>query len=615
MFSGNINICGNLVSGYQFFPYFDKLKTNWLMSNSLFRRKSIDKIVHDVDLPADDIHSHGLKRVLTVKDLTFFGIAAIIGAGSFSSLGGAVFNGGPGVVILFVITGIACAFTAFCYSEFASRIPVAGSAYTYAYASFGELFAWIIGWALIMEYSIGNIYVAFSWSDYFTSFLHKTNIHIPDYLTCSYIEAKKAVAEGSSNLELSGAWNSAPKIGGMRMIFDLPAIIINLLITYLVYRGIKESRNFSNVMVILKLAIVGLVVLVGGYLVFSNGLTFNWMPSNEEGIRSFMPNGFSGVMMAVSGVFFAYIGFDAVSVLAEESKNPQRDLPRGMILSLVICTIVYILLTLVLTGAVHYKKFDGIGDPLAFIFEKENLNIGWMQILVSIVAVVAMTSVLLVFQMGQPRIWMSMSRDGLMPPVFQKIHSKFKTPSFATIVTGLVVGVPILFTDKTFVLDFTSIATLFAFVLVCGGVLLIPRKEKVAGQFSLPYINGQFIFPLIIAGVFILFVLLGKGYLADMVNFDFSANEDYINGKSSFMDLATPKISLIIFWIICILLSILTVIKKYSLIPLMGVVTCLYLLTGMTKSNWVWFMSWLILGVIIYFAYGYKKSKLAPPVV
>lgn len=581
------------------------------MSNSLFRRKPIDKIVTDADLPGDDIHSHGLKRVLTLRDLTFFGIAAIIGAGSFSSLGGAVFNGGPGVVILFIITGIACAFTAFCYSEFASRIPVAGSAYTYAYASFGELFAWIIGWALIMEYSIGNIYVAFSWSDYFTSFLHKTNIHIPDYLTCSYIEAKKAVAEGTSNQELISAWNKAPMIGGLRMIFDLPALIINLLITYLVYRGIKESRNFSNIMVILKLAIVGLVVLVGGYLVFANGLTFNWTPSNEEGIKSFMPNGFGGVMMAVSGVFFAYIGFDAVSVLAEESKNPQRDLPRGMILSLVICTIVYILLTLVLTGAVNYKKFDGIGDPLAFIFEKENLNIGWMQILVSIVAVVAMTSVLLVFQMGQPRIWMSMSRDGLMPPVFQKIHRKFKTPSFATIVTGLVVGVPILFTDKTFVLDFTSIATLFAFVLVCGGVLLIPRKEKVAGRFSLPYINGQFIFPLIIIGTFALFVALGKGYLADLFNFDFSANEDYIKGKASFMDLATPKISLIIFWILCILLSILTVVKKYSLIPLMGVTTCLYLLTGMTKSNWAWFLSWLVLGAILYFLYGYKKSKLA----
>ncbi len=581
------------------------------MANSLFRKKSIDKIVSDSELANDDIHSHGLKRVLTLKDLTFFGIAAIIGAGSFSSLGGAVFNGGPGVVILFIITGIACAFTAFCYSEFASRIPVAGSAYTYAYASFGELFAWIIGWALIMEYSIGNIYVAFSWSDYFTSFLSKLNVHIPDYLACSYKEAQKAVAEGSSNQELLNAWQSAPRLGSLRIIFDLPAIIINLLITYLVFRGIKESRNFSNVMVILKLAIVGLVVLVGGYLVFSNGLTFNWTPPDPEGVRSFMPNGFSGVMMAVSGVFFAYIGFDAVSVLAEESKNPQRDLPRGMILSLVICTIVYILLTLVLTGAVNYKNFDGVGDPLAFIFEKQNLDIGWMQLLVAICAVVAMTSVLLVFQMGQPRIWMSMSRDGLMPPVFQKIHAKFKTPSFATIVTGLVVGVPILFTDKTFVLDFTSIATLFAFVLVCGGVLLIPRREKVPGRFSIPYVNGQFLFPLIIIGAFLLFVMLSKGYISDMFNFDFSANEDYVRGEASFMDLATPKISLIVFWIICLALSVLTIFKKYSLIPLMGVSTCLYLLTGMTKSNWAWFLMWLALGIILYFIYGRKHSKLA----
>jgi amino acid transporter len=324
-----------------------------------------------------------------------------------------------------------------------------------------------------------------------------------------------------------------------------------------------------------------------------------------------MPNGFSGVMAAVAGVFFAYIGFDAVSVLAEESKNPQRDLPRGMIYSLVICTVVYILLSLVLTGAVHYKNFDGVGDPLAFIFEKQNLNIGWMQLLVSICAVIAMTSVLLVFQMGQPRIWMSMSRDGLLPPVFQKIHHKFKTPSFATIVTGLVVGIPILFTDKTFVLDFTSIATLFAFVLVCGGVLLIPRKEKQAGRFHIPYINGQFLYPLIIVVSFTLFVFLSKNYFANLFNFDFSANEDYINNKVSFLDLATPNISVIIFWIVCIILAIATIIKKYSLIPLMGVTTCLYLLTGMTKSNWAWFLSWLGIGLIIYFIYGYRKSKLA----
>lgn len=578
------------------------------MANSLFRKKKIESILAE---GGDDSHGGGLKRVLTVRDLTFFGIAAIIGAGSFSSLGEAVFKGGPGVVVLFIITGIACAFTAFCYSEFASRIPVAGSAYTYSYASFGELFAWIIGWALIMEYSIGNIYVAFSWSDYFTSFMHKVNIHIPDYLACSYKEAQKAVAKGSSNMELINAWNSAPMLGNLRIIFDLPAIIINLLITYLVYRGIKESRNFSNVMVILKLAIVALVILVGGALVFSNGLSFNWTPANDEGIRSFMPNGFSGVMAAVSGVFFAYIGFDAVSVLAEESKNPQRDLPKGMIYSLVICTVVYILLSMVLTGAVNYRNFDGVGDPLAFIFETQNLNVPWMQILVSICAVVAMTSVLLVFQMGQPRIWMSMSRDGLLPPVFQKIHSKFKTPSFATIITGLVVGVPILFTDKSFVLDFTSIATLFAFVLVCGGVLLIPRKEKTAGRFNLPYINGQFIYPLIIALAGFLFYKYGNGYFSDAMNFDFSGNAEYAEGRVSYMDLATPKISIIVFWVICLLLVVITFIKKYSLIPLMGVTTCLYLLTGMTKSNWAWFLGWLLLGLIIYFLYGYKKSKLA----
>lgn len=579
------------------------------MSNSLFRTKKVENIIAE---GSDGSHGGGgLKRVLSVRDLTFFGIAAILGAGSFSSLGGAVFNGGPGVVILFIITAIACAFTAFCYSEFASRIPVAGSAYTYAYASFGELFAWIIGWALIMEYSIGNIYVAYSWSDYFTSFMSKLNIHIPEYLSTSYMEAKHTIDGGGTNPDDIAAWKNAPMLGSLRIIFDLPALVINLLITYLVYRGIKESRNFSNVMVLLKLAVVGLIILVGGYLVFSNGLTFNWTPANEEGVKSFMPNGFSGVMTAVAGVFFAYIGFDAVSVLAEESKNPQRDLPRGMVLSLVICTIVYILLTLVLTGAVHYKNFDGVGDPLAFIFEPQNLNVAWMQLFVSVAAVVAMTSVLLVFQMGQPRIWMSMSRDGLLPPVFQKIHPKFKTPSFATVITGLVVGIPILFTDKTFVLDFTSIATLFAFVLVCGGVLLIPRKEKVAGRFHLPYINGQFIFPVIVIGAMILAQTLSKNYFANLFNFDFSANEEYTTGKTSFMQLAMPNISLIVFWISALLLAVLAFVKKYSLIPLMGLITCLYLLTGMTAMNWAWFLAWLGIGLVVYFLYGYKKSKLA----
>ncbi|MFN5335034.1 MAG: APC family permease, partial [Bacteroidota bacterium] len=331
---------------------------------------------------------------------------------------------------------------------------------------------------------------------------------------------------------------------------------------------------------------------------------------NDEGMKSFMPNGFKGVMMAVSGVFFAYIGFDAVSVLAEESKNPQRDLPRGMIYSLVICTIVYILLTLVLTGAVHYKSFEGVGDPLAFIFESNNLNVGWMQMLVAIAAVVAMTSVLLVFQMGQPRIWMSMSRDGLMPKIFQRIHPNYNTPSFSTILTGLVVGVPILFTDKTFVLDFTSIATLFAFVLVCGGVLLIPAKQKQEGKFHLPYINGQLIFPILVILSIWLVSWQNADYWFSLFHFDYSDNAEYVAGKLSFFDLATPNISLIAFWMILIVLSIMSIVKKYSLIPLLGLGTCLYLLTGMTKSNWVWFLGWLLLGLVIYFLYGFKHSKL-----
>lgn len=587
------------------------------MSNSLFRTKKIESILKE---GGDDSHgSAGLKRVLNVRDLTFFGIAAIIGAGSFSSLGDACFKGGPGVVILFIMCGIACAFTAFCYSEFASRIPVAGSAYTYAYASFGELFAWIIGWALIMEYSIGNIYVAFSWSDYFTSFLHKVNVHIPDFLTCSYQEAKKTFLNYSSqkaaeqaefvknlsNAELLNAWNNSPVVGSLRIIFDLPALIINVLITTLVYIGIKESRNFSNAMVILKLAVVALVIIVGACYINPD----NWTPLTESGTKSFMPNGFGGVMAAVSGVFFAYIGFDAVSVLAEESKNPQRDLPRGMTYSLVICTVVYILLALVLTGVVNYKQFENVGDPLAKIFEVK--NVGWMQMLVSICAVIAMTSVLLVFQMGQPRIWMSMSRDGLLPPVFQRIHKKYNTPSFSTILTGAVVGIPILFTDKSFVLDFTSIATLFAFVLVCGGVLLIPRKEKVEGRFNMPHINAKLIFPALILASILILVNWAPGYFPDMFNYDFSANADYVEKKVSFMDLAIPKISLIIFWLSAIILAMLAFVKKYSLIPLMGVTTCLYLLTGMTKSNWAWFLGWLGLGLIIYIFYGYRKSRLA----
>jgi len=569
---------------------------------SVTRTKSIQDILNQSRVHAEAEGHSGLKKVLSARDLTFFGIAAVLGAGSFSSLGAAVFSGGPGVVLLYILCGIACGFTAFCYAEFASRVPVAGSAYTYAYASFGELMAWIIGWALLMEYSIGNIYVAFSWSDYFTTLMEKFNIHLPAYFTCSYREAANGIVSGTTLSELNNAWNKAPKIAGVRMILDLPAFIINILITYLVYRGVKESRNFSNAMVILKLAVIALVILVGGAFVLSLGNYGNWTPANPSGVHSFMPNGFGGVMAAVSGVFFAYIGFDAVSVLAEESKDPQRDLPKGMIWSLILCTIIYIILTLVLTGAVLYTKFEGIGDPLAFIFESDNLNQPWMVILVAICAVIAMTSVLLVFQLGQPRIWMTMSRDGLLPDAFQKIHPTFRTPSFATIVTGLVVGIPLLFTDKTFVLDFTSIGTLFAFVLVCGGVLLLPEKKKEAGKFHLPYVNGKYIFPFFILTVIMVLLFNGSNYFSEL----FSAGID-----STLFSSASIRVSTISFWLIMIILSFYAFIKKFSLIPLMGMASCLYLLTGMAGSNWFWFFIWFGIGILIYFGYGYKKSKLA----
>src|SRR5574343_873611 len=333
---------------------------------SIFRKKPVNHI-SNVEATHDALH-----KVLNVRDLTFFGIAAIMGAGSFSSIGSACYSGGPAVIFLYIICAIACGFTAMCYAEFASRVPVSGSAYTYAYVSFGELFAWIIGWALLMEYSIGNIYIAFSWSGYFTNLLESFHIHLPEWLTINYKSAQDAIlSEKPLPLTHEGivAWKNAPMIGNLRIIFDLPAVVINVLITFLVYKGTRSEEHFSNAMVYIKLAIIVLVIIVGAMYVDID----NWTP--------FMPNGFGGVMAGVSAVFFAYIGFDAVSTLAEESQNPQRDLPRGMIYSLVICTIIYIILALVLTGMVKYDLL-GVGDPLAEIFALKGVR--WMLFIVSI---------------------------------------------------------------------------------------------------------------------------------------------------------------------------------------------------------------------------------------
>ncbi len=539
--------------------------------NNLFRKKSVDAISDA------EVHSGGMHRVLTVRDLTFFGIAAIIGGGTFSAIGNACYSGGPGVIFLYIICAIACGFTAMCYAEFASRVPASGSAYTYAYVTFGELFAWIIGWALLMEYSIGNIYIAFSWSGYFTNLV----TGIPEWLTINYTAAHKAFIEGKAGEGLI-AWTNAPELLGFKIIFDLPAVLINVIITALVFVGTKESRNISNLMVIIKLLIIVLVIFVGCFHVDIN----NWTP--------FMPHGFNGVMAGISAVFFAYIGFDAVSTLAEESKNPQRDLPRGMIYSLIICTVVYIILSLILTGMVSYELL-GVSDPLAEIFKLKGVK--WMLFIVSMAAIVAMTSVLLVFQMGQPRIWMSMSRDGLLPKKFSTIHSKYKTPGFATIITGLVVGVPIFFTDENFVLDFTSIGTLFAFVLVCGGVLILPpnTKTKEKGKFKMPYVNAKWIIPII--------TLLS--FMAIYVKYPNSIYSDNANTQFNY-----PMIIFYLFWI---LISVLTFVKNYSLIPVLGLLSCCYLLTGMGWTNWMMFFVWLVIGLVVYLLYGYKKSKLNVP--
>jgi amino acid transporter len=552
------------------------------MANSLFRKKSLSTIISDAEHGVTDGHGSGkLKKILGVRDLTAMGIAAVIGAGIFSTIGQAAYDGGPGVVFLFLITAVTCGFTALCYAEFASRVPVAGSAYTYSYVTFGEVIAWVLGWALILEYAIGNVVVSISWSSYFVNLLEGMGFHLPLWLgtdpTTAETIYKSAVAAGKP-VEAT-AWSVAPVIGGYRFICNLPAFVIIILVTMLAYVGIKESRSTANLMVGLKLVV--LVVIVGIGLFYID--TDNWTP--------FLPNGFNGVLKGVSAVFFAYIGFDAISTTAEECANPQRDLPRGMIYSLVICTVIYVVVTLVITGMVNYSEFDTVADPLAYVFEKIDLNkIGFF---VSISAVVAATSVLLVFQIGQPRIWMAMSRDGLMPKRFGNIHPKHQTPAFATIVTGVIVAIPSLFVESALMTDLTSIGTLFAFAIVCGGVLLLP--PKVAGgekRFNLPYINSQWIIPILFVVFFYAFRVRFQDAFTNLTH------ESY------------QEILFIVFIAISAVITFYSFVRKLSLIPVLGMLCCLYLMIEIPARSWLVFFGWMGFGLVIYFCYGYWKSKL-----
>jgi amino acid transporter len=356
-----------------------------------------------------------------------------------------------------------------------------------------------------------------------------------------------------------------------------------------VYRGIKESRNASNAMVIIKLAVILLVIAVGVFYIDMN----NWSP--------FAPEGVSGVLKGVSAVFFAYIGFDAISTTAEECENPQRDLPRGMMWAIIICTILYILIALVLTGIVPYHQL-GVGEPLAFVFEQ--INMPKMTFIISISAVIAMASVLLVFQMGQPRIWLSMSRDGLLPKRFSKIHPKYKTPSFATIVVGFVVAIPALFMNLTMVTDLCSIGTLFAFVLVCGGVLVLQNKPDVPrGSFKTPYMNAGIVLPAAFGLGFIYTLTLGfQGNPVFNAIYNFLAFESW----SDF----GQKIPALIFWAFTLFLTIVSIPKKLSLIPALGLLSCLYMMSEIPLQNWIYFGIWLVIGLVIFFGYSRKNSKL-----
>jgi amino acid transporter len=573
---------------------------------SLFRKKSVSRILEEArEGSMAREHGAALNRTLTVRDLTALGIAAIVGAGIFSTIGNAAASGGPAVSLLFVFTAVACGFSALCYAEFASMIPISGSAYTYAYASFGELIAWIIGWDLLIEYAIGNIAVAISWSDYFTGLLAGFGLSLPEYLTMDFLsawrgyeEAQRLFAQGQAMADLPwnvadayNAWIHAPRLGKLHLVADVPALAIVVLITALIYIGIRESRTANNLMVGIKLTVIFTVIAVGFFYVNPA----NWSP--------FAPHGVTGVLKGVAAVFFAYIGFDAISTTAEECRNPQRDLPRGMFYSLILCTVLYVLISLVLTGMVPYANL-AVGDPMAFVFKQIGMDA--FSGVIAFSAIVAMSSVLLAFQLGQPRIWMSMSRDGLLPNAFARIHPKFHTPSFSTVVTGFLVAIPALFMNLTEVTDLTSIGTMFAFVLVCGGVLVLQNSpEAPERKFKITYINSRWVLPALV----VITLMLIHAYDPGTWGHFFSLN-DQGDPSLGVWETFKHKIPMLLFIVLTAIITVLSVVKKLSLIPVLGLLSCFYLMTELGITNWFRFFIWLTIGLVIYFSYSYRHSRL-----
>jgi APA family basic amino acid/polyamine antiporter len=427
----------------------------------LFRRKPITELVVDGE--------RSLKRVLGAGDLVMLAIGAVIGAGIFGAIGTAAagqvdpagnvvrYGAGPALVFSFLLLGGACALAALCYAELAAMIPQAGSAYAYSYATLGELVAWIIGWDLILEYAVGNVAVAISWGDYFTTLLEGFGIHLPLWLTTGYRTALL-----SADPAIHGLLTSAPRIAGLPVLVDVPAFAIVMVITWLLLRGAKESATANNIMVVIKLLALGLFVAVGVTHI------------NPQNYTPFAPNGFTGIHQGAAIVFFAYIGFDAISTAAEETRNPNRNLPLGILGGLAICTLIYVIIGAVLTGMVPYTQL-AVADPLAHALELAGFRtVGWI---VALGAAVSMSAVLLVFQYGQPRIFFAMARDGLLPQWAARLHPTRRIPYATTLVSGVAVALASLVGDAAETYDLTNIGTLFAFALVCVGVLVLRVKE------------------------------------------------------------------------------------------------------------------------------------------
>ncbi|MBI2072702.1 MAG: amino acid permease [Gemmatimonadetes bacterium] len=444
--------------------------------SQLLARKSVSELLVSSEAGL------GLKRALGKWQLTALGVGAIIGAGIFASTGTAIvgdqvrLGAGPAIVLSFLMTAVACGFAALCYAEFAAMVPISGSAYTYAYASLGEMVAWIIGWDLIIEYAVGNIAVAISWAGHFRELMSHFGVYIPAWLSIDYRtahQAAAAMAQGATDpgtQYLASAVSDAPHLFGLPVIINVPAVAIVVALTALLVYGIRESAVSNSIMVLLKVGILLFFIAVGAFLI---------RPQHYTAHGGFAPNGFAGISAAAAIIFFSYIGFDAVSTAAEEAKDPRRDMPFGIVMSLVICTGIFVLVALVMTGMAPWRQL-GTAEPmitaLALAEGNERL-VNLSRFIVALGAVFAMTTVLLVFQLGQPRIFFSMARDGLLPPWAAKVHPRFRTPHVTTIITGVFVAVFAAFANIDEVVELTNIGTLFAFMLVAAGVIILRRTD------------------------------------------------------------------------------------------------------------------------------------------